>query len=103
MYACMHVRTYEYNVFQWQSGNRVFLQSLHVVAGTGEAVVDEAWLDALIFTVKEARAKTSRSIFREEYGHSAYSMMRARKADQEVNDRTVQVCVCACTCACTCV
>jgi len=41
MYACMHVRTYEYNVFQWQSGNRVFLQSLHVVAGTGEAVVDE--------------------------------------------------------------
>ena len=36
----------------------------------------QAWLDALIFTVKEAKAKTSRSIFREKYGHSAYSMMR---------------------------
>ena len=43
----------------------------------------QAWLDALIFTVKEAKAKTSRSIFREKYGHSAYSMMRAREADQE--------------------
>ena len=63
----------------------------------------QAWLDALIFTVKEAKAKTSRSIFREKYGHSAYSMMRAREADQEVNGRTVQVCVCVCTCACTCV
>ena len=38
----------------------------------------QAWLDALLFTVKEAKAKTSRSIFREKYGHSAYSMMRAR-------------------------
>ena len=63
----------------------------------------QAWLDALLFTVKEAKAKTSRSIFREMYGHSAYSMMRARGADQEVNGRTVQVCVCVCTCACTCV
>ena len=43
----------------------------------------QAWLDALIFTVKAAKAKTSRSIFREKYGHSAYSMMRAREADQE--------------------
>ena len=43
----------------------------------------QAWLDALIFTVKEAKAITSRSIFREKYGHSAYSMMRAREADQE--------------------
>ena len=43
----------------------------------------QAWLDALIFTVKEAKAKSSRSIFREKYGHSAYSMMRAREADQE--------------------
>ena len=43
----------------------------------------QAWLDALLFTVKEAKAKTSRSIFREKYGHSAYSMMRAREADQE--------------------
>ena len=43
----------------------------------------QAWLDALIFTVKEAKAKTSRSIFWEKYGHSAYSMMRAREADQE--------------------
>ena len=63
----------------------------------------QAWLDALIFTVKEAKAKTSRSICREKYGHSAYSMMRAREADQEVNGRTVLVCVCVCTCACTCV
>ena len=44
---------------------------------------EQAWLDALIFTVKEAKAKSSRSIFREKYGHSAYSMMRAREADQE--------------------
>ena len=36
----------------------------------------QAWLDALLFTVKEAKAKTSRSIFREKYG-------RAREADQE--------------------
>ena len=57
---------------------------------------DEAqtWLDALIFTAKEAKAKTSRSIFREKHGHSAYSTMRARGADQEVSGRTVQVCVC---------
>ena len=27
----------------------------------------QAWLDALLFTVKEAKAKTSRSIFREKY------------------------------------
>ena len=60
----------------------------------------QAWLDALIFTVKEAKAKTSQSIFREMYAHSAYSMMRARGADQEVNGRTVLVCVCVCTCAC---
>ena len=43
----------------------------------------QAWLYALIFTVKAAKAKTSWSIFREKYGHSAYSMMRAREADQE--------------------
>ena len=42
----------------------------------------QAWLDALIFTVKEAKAKPSRSIFRGKYGHSAYSMMRAREADR---------------------
>ena len=42
----------------------------------------QAWLDTLIFT-EEVKAKSSRSIFREKYGHSAYSMMRAREADQE--------------------
>ena len=42
----------------------------------------QAWLDPLLFTVKAAKAKTSRSIFREMYGHGAYSMMRAREADQ---------------------
>ena len=60
----------------------------------------QAWLDALIFTVKEAKAKISRSIFQEKYGHSAYSMMRAREAGQEVNGRTVQVCVCVYVCVC---
>ena len=43
----------------------------------------QAWLDALIFTVKAAKPKTSRSILWDKYGHSAYSMMRAREADQE--------------------
>ena len=43
----------------------------------------QAWLDALIFTGKEVKVKASRSIFRKKYGHIAYSMMRAREADQE--------------------
>ena len=60
----------------------------------------QAWLDALLFTVKAAQSKPSRSIFREKYGHSAYLMMRARGADQEVNGRTVQVCVYVCAYVC---
>jgi hypothetical protein len=40
MHACMYVRM-STMFFNGRVGNRVFLQSLHVVAGTGEAVVDE--------------------------------------------------------------
>ena len=43
----------------------------------------QAWLDAFIFTVKEAKAKTSRSIFREKYGHSAFLMMKLTRRREE--------------------
>ena len=73
-----------------QAHIRTYSLYIHIHTHTGNTyehrVPDDeaqAWLDALIFTVKEAKAKTSRSIFREMYGHSAYSMMRAREADQE--------------------
>ena len=111
----MHTRTgktYEHRVPDDEAQAHTHSLSLHTYTHTHTGntyerrVPDDeaqAWLDALIFTVKEAKAKTSQSIFREMYGHSAYSMMRARGADQEVNGRTVQVCVCVCTCACTCV
>ena len=41
----------------------------------------QAWLLALVSTVTSAKATASRRIFRQKYGHSAYSMMRARAYD----------------------
>src|SRR6056300_203956 len=115
MYIYTHThtgKTYEHCVPDIEAQAHIHTLSLYIYIHTHTGKTYEhrvpddeaqAWLDALIFTVKEAKAKTSRSIFREMYGHGAYSMMRARGADQEVNGRTVQVCVCVCTCACTCV
>ena len=85
-------KTYEYRVPDDEAQAHTHTLSLYIYIHTHTGKTYEhrvpddeaqAWLDALIFTVKAAKAKTSRSIFREKYGHSAYSMMRAREADQE--------------------
>ena len=85
-------KTYEHSVPDIETQAHTHTHSLYIYIHTHTGKTCEhrvpddeaqAWLDALIFTVKEAKAHPSRSIVQGKYGHSAYSMMRAREADQE--------------------
>ena len=87
IYTYTHTgKTYEHCVPDIEAQAHTHTHSLYIYIYTHTGKTYEHRVpddDALLFTVKEAKAKTSRSIFREKYGHSAYSMMRAREADQE--------------------
>ena len=85
-------KAYEHHIPDIEAQAHIHTLSLYIYIHTHTGKTHEhrvpddeaqARLEALLFTAKEAKAKTSRSIFREKYGHSAYSMMRAREADQE--------------------